>query len=167
MTFHEVVISQRGQREMKKWVNSTRKSTLSLQNPESSQWQITSQQYVTGVGGYPEILGRIKSEWVGALNRKRWAHQPGIRMLEDYLGLAQENDRLRRENRILKEEREILKNRSGLGPACAQYKQLVLSLPLFISFIAKIARKRPELKRDKTRGGQMKGVPCFMSYRHW
>ena len=36
------------------------------------------------------------------------------------LGLAQENDRLRRENRILKEEREILKNRSGLEPACAR-----------------------------------------------
>jgi transposase len=41
-------------------------------------------------------------------------------MLEDDLGLAQENDRLRRENRILNEEREILKNRSGLGPACAR-----------------------------------------------
>jgi hypothetical protein len=52
---------------------------LRLQKPESSQWQITSQQHVTGVGGYPGIPGRIKSEWVGALNRKRWAHQPGIR----------------------------------------------------------------------------------------
>ncbi len=36
------------------------------------------------------------------------------------LSLAQENDRLRRENRILTEEREILKNRSGLEPACAR-----------------------------------------------
>jgi len=36
------------------------------------------------------------------------------------LSRAQENDRLRRENLILKEERTILKNRSGLEPACAR-----------------------------------------------
>jgi transposase len=41
--------------------------------------------------------------------------------------LARENERLRRENRILKEERDILENRRGLLPACARYKQPVLS----------------------------------------
>jgi transposase len=40
--------------------------------------------------------------------------------------LARENERLRREIRILKEERDILKNRHGLQPACARYKQPVL-----------------------------------------
>jgi transposase len=34
--------------------------------------------------------------------------------------LVKENERLRREIRILKEEREVLKNRSGLEPACAR-----------------------------------------------
>ena len=34
--------------------------------------------------------------------------------------LARENERLRREIRILKEERDILKNRHGLKPACAR-----------------------------------------------
>jgi len=34
--------------------------------------------------------------------------------------LALENERLRRENRILREERDILKNRHGLWPACAR-----------------------------------------------
>jgi transposase len=41
--------------------------------------------------------------------------------------LAFENERLRREYRILREERDILKNRCGLQPACALYKQPVLS----------------------------------------
>jgi UDP-glucose 4-epimerase len=31
------------------------------------------------VGAYPGISGRIKSEWLGALNRYGWAHHPGIR----------------------------------------------------------------------------------------
>ncbi len=34
--------------------------------------------------------------------------------------LALENERVRRENRILREERDILKNRHGLWPACAR-----------------------------------------------
>jgi len=42
--------------------------------------------------------------------------------------LARENERLRREIRILREEREVLKNRHGPRPACARYKQLVLLL---------------------------------------
>lgn len=36
------------------------------------------------------------------------------------LSLAQENERLRRENRVLKQERDILKNGSGPLPACAR-----------------------------------------------
>ena len=40
--------------------------------------------------------------------------------------LAREYERLRREIRILKEERDILKNRHGSQPACARYKQPVL-----------------------------------------
>ncbi|WP_222861723.1 hypothetical protein, partial [Oceaniovalibus sp. ACAM 378] len=43
--------------------------------------QIASQQHVTGVGAYPGIGGRIKAERVGASNRNRWAHHPGIRSL--------------------------------------------------------------------------------------
>ena len=34
--------------------------------------------------------------------------------------LVLENERLRRENRIMREERDILKNRRGLQPACAR-----------------------------------------------
>ena len=48
---------------------------------------------------------------VGMSTLNKWitAHRDtGVFSKED-LGLAQENDRLRRENRILKEEREILK----------------------------------------------------------
>ena len=35
--------------------------------------------------------------------------------------------RLRRENAVLKQERDILKNRHGSQPACARYKQPVVS----------------------------------------
>ena len=48
---------------------------------EGSRLQIASLRRIKGVGEYPGIGGRIKSEWVGALNRKRWAHHPGIRIL--------------------------------------------------------------------------------------
>jgi transposase len=34
--------------------------------------------------------------------------------------VEKENERLRKEVRLLREEREVLKNRSGLGPACAR-----------------------------------------------
>ena len=34
--------------------------------------------------------------------------------------VEKENERLRKEVRVLREEREVLKNRSGLVPACAR-----------------------------------------------
>ena len=48
---------------------------------------------------------------VGMSTLNKWitAHRDTDVVLKEDLGLAQENDRLRRENRILKEEREILK----------------------------------------------------------
>jgi transposase len=48
---------------------------------------------------------------VGMSTPNKWitAHRDSGVVSKGDLGLAQENDRLRRENRILKEEREILK----------------------------------------------------------
>ena len=48
---------------------------------------------------------------VGMSTLNKWitAHRDTDVVLKEDLGLAQENDRLRRKNRILKEEREILK----------------------------------------------------------
>ena len=48
---------------------------------------------------------------VGMSTLNKWitAHQDTDVVSKEDLGLAQENDRLRRENRILKEERDILK----------------------------------------------------------
>ncbi|CUH88700.1 Transposase [Phaeobacter sp. CECT 5382] len=48
---------------------------------------------------------------VGMSTLKKWitTHQDTDVVSKEDLGLAQENDRLRGENRILKEEREILK----------------------------------------------------------
>ncbi len=48
---------------------------------------------------------------VGMSTLNKWitAHRDTDVVSRDYLGLAHENNRLRRENRILKEEREILK----------------------------------------------------------
>ena len=59
---------------------------------------------------------------VGMSTLNKWisAHRDTDVVSKEDLGLAQENDRLRCENRILKEERDILKNRSGLVPACAR-----------------------------------------------
>jgi transposase len=59
---------------------------------------------------------------VGLSTLNKWVtkHRDTDNVSDSDLDLARENDRFRRENRILKEEREILKNRSGLVPACAR-----------------------------------------------
>jgi len=59
---------------------------------------------------------------VGMSTLNKWitAYRDTDVVSKEDLSRAQENDRLRRENRILKEEREILKNRSGPQPACAR-----------------------------------------------
>jgi transposase len=59
---------------------------------------------------------------VGMSTLKKWitAHRDTDVVSQEDLDLAKENDRLRREIRLLKEEREILKNRFGLWPACAR-----------------------------------------------
>ena len=59
---------------------------------------------------------------VGMSTLNKWitAHrETGLLSPEDR-ELALGNERLRRENRILREERDILKNRRGLQPACAR-----------------------------------------------
>jgi transposase len=67
---------------------------------------------------------------VGMSTLNKWitAHRDTDVVSQEDRELAVENDRLRRENRILREERDILKNRHGSWPACARYKQPVLSL---------------------------------------
>lgn len=57
---------------------------------------------------------------MSTLNKRITAYRDTDVVSAENLSLAHENDRLRRDNRILKEEREILKNRSGLWPACAR-----------------------------------------------
>ena len=57
------------------------------------------------------------------LSQERDASEPS----ETPVDLHAELKRLRRENAVLKQERDILKNRHGPQPACARYKQLVLS----------------------------------------
>jgi transposase len=47
--------------------------------------------------------------WMSTLNKWITAHRDTDVVSKEDLGLVQENDRLRRENRILEEEREILK----------------------------------------------------------
>jgi transposase len=47
---------------------------------------------------------------MSTLNKWITAHRDTDVVSKEDLGLAQENDRLRRENRILKEERDILKS---------------------------------------------------------
>jgi len=63
---------------------------------------------------------------MSTLNKWITAHRDTDVVLKEDMSLAKENDRLRREIRLLKEEREILKNRSGLEPACARLQQPVL-----------------------------------------
>jgi transposase len=56
---------------------------------------------------------------VGMSTLNKWitAHRDTDVVSNEDLGVAQENDRLRRENRILKEEREILKKATVRRPA--------------------------------------------------
>ncbi|MBB3987325.1 transposase [Sagittula marina] len=65
---------------------------------------------------------------VGLSTLNKWvtAHRDTDVVSSEDRELAQENERLRREIRILKEERDTLKNRSGPLLACARYKQPVL-----------------------------------------
>jgi transposase len=65
---------------------------------------------------------------VGKSTLNKWvtAHRDTDVVSSEDRDLARENERLRRENRIHKAERDILKNRHGLQPACARYKQRVL-----------------------------------------
>jgi transposase len=66
---------------------------------------------------------------VGLSTLNKWvnAHRDTDVVSAEDRELARENERLRREIRILKEERDILKNRHGSQPACVRYKQLVLA----------------------------------------
>ena len=59
---------------------------------------------------------------VGMSTLNKWitAHRDTDVVSKEDLSLAQENERLRRKNRILKEERDVLKTRSGPQPACAR-----------------------------------------------
>ena len=67
---------------------------------------------------------------VGMSTLNKWitARRETDVVLHEDRELAQENERLRRENRILKAARDILKNRPGPLPTCARYKQPVLCL---------------------------------------
>ena len=67
---------------------------------------------------------------VGLSTLNKWvtAHRDTDVVSAEDRELARENERLRREIRILKEKRDILKNRHGPRPACARYKQPVLLL---------------------------------------
>ena len=59
---------------------------------------------------------------VGKSTLNKWvtAHRDTDVVSSEDRDLAAENERLRREIRILKEERDILKNRHVLWPACAR-----------------------------------------------
>ncbi len=59
---------------------------------------------------------------VGMSTLNKWinAHRDTDVVSKEDLDLAKENDRLRREIKLLKEERDVLKNGPGLQPACAR-----------------------------------------------
>ena len=59
---------------------------------------------------------------VGRSTLNKWvtAHRDTDVVSPEYREFARENERLRREIRILKQERDILKNRPGSEPACAR-----------------------------------------------
>jgi len=59
---------------------------------------------------------------VGMSTLNKWitAHRGTDVVSKEDLSLAQENERLRREVRVLEEESDILKNFAGPQPACAR-----------------------------------------------
>ena len=59
---------------------------------------------------------------IGKSTLGRWASQyrPSDLAAAPQADLARENERLRLENRVLREEREVLKSGPGLRPACAR-----------------------------------------------
>ncbi len=57
---------------------------------------------------------------MSTLNKLITAHRDTDVVSNEDLSLAKENDRLRREIRLLKEEREVLKNCPGSQPACVR-----------------------------------------------
>jgi len=65
---------------------------------------------------------------VGLSTLNKWVHKHhhDDLMSGPHEDVAKENERLRKEVRPLREEREVLKNYSGPQPACARYKQPVL-----------------------------------------
>lgn len=69
-----------------------------------------------------EDLGIGVSTLTRWLGQERDVSEPS----EVPVDLHSELKRLRRENAILKQQRDILKNRSGPHPACARYRQLAL-----------------------------------------
>ncbi len=65
---------------------------------------------------------------VGLSTLNKWVqkHQHDDLMSGPHEDVEKENERLRKEVRLLRDEREVLKNRHGSQPACARYKQPVL-----------------------------------------
>ena len=85
---------------------------------------------------------------VGLSTLNKWvnAHRDTDVVSAEDRELARENERLRREIRILKEERDILKNRHGPQPACARYKQAVLLLAAWRAVADRLLEGQTPLK---------------------
>ncbi len=75
--------------------------------------------------------------------------------------VEKENTRLRKEVRLLHETREVLKNRHGPPPACARYKQPVLSSPREGSFRLLIGGLDPVKKRGTWADAHLRVVTPF------
>ena len=71
-----------------------------------------------------DLHGNVLRKWVREQAADPGSAFPGHGMTKPE---RQEIERLRRELARMKAEREVLKNRPGSEPACARWKQLVLS----------------------------------------
>ena len=71
-------------------------------------------------------LAEVFGVGMSTLNKWITAHRDTDVVSQEDRELALENERLRRENCILREEREVLNNRPGPLPARARYKQPML-----------------------------------------